>query len=637
MKRTFIFTLTIFFATLIMAQSSDELIPVVKNFSSNPCEDEGKSDKWGYINSQGTLIVPFKYDYCGKFSNGLGQVGKNDLLGFINKKGKIVIGCNYDRAGNFSDGLAWVKIGNREEFINTAGQTVFRVDKSKISAVGWSFSQGLCAAKSAKNSKWGFINRSGNFAIPPQFEDVGSFSENLCAVKLDGKWGFIDKLGKVVIDYQFDYGYIPRGFHEGLAAIEQGDYWGFIDKYGNIVISPAYSEVEDFSEGLCVVGMGLRYIYINKNDENVFPSKSLTKAESFKNGVALVINDDNVAQLIDKNGNILKSIAKNVLEVWVGTYSKRLSSYPCDVYKNIYINHEGKIIYESNAIACFPENAKIPLQNGDLLPISQIKSGMQILSYNPKTLKTEYSTVKKLLVHDKQKYKLTRLTFLNSAALYASITNKLHILQIESTANHPILTTKGYKALGDITKDDKILYYNELNRKIIECSVLQVEKNYRSVDKVYNIKLENGNSYIVDNLVASPKCPFVYAKGNNDYIFVEEILKSQISDKLDRYDYVNIPFDMLKNNKLTIKISEEKDEISYIDHIYLQAGNKIIQANIKNANILKQITKNDNTYFTLHKGESLEMVFDLPKNIDKTTEIKLVAKGYYELANYLVE
>src|SRR5690606_37023747 len=41
--------------------------------------------------------------------------------------------------------------------------------------------------------RWGFIDRSGNVVIPPQFEDTsGDFNEGLVGVSMDGKWGFID-------------------------------------------------------------------------------------------------------------------------------------------------------------------------------------------------------------------------------------------------------------------------------------------------------------------------------------------------------------------------------------------------------------------------------------------------------------
>lgn len=92
------------------------------------------------------------------------------------------------------------------------------------------FSEGLAAIK--VGTKWGFMNRKGEYPIQPQFDEVGLFSEGLAAVKVGAKWGFVDGKGKWVIPASFDgAGY----FSEGLAAAKIGERWGFINKSVGIV------------------------------------------------------------------------------------------------------------------------------------------------------------------------------------------------------------------------------------------------------------------------------------------------------------------------------------------------------------------------------------------------------------------
>ena len=55
---------------------------------------------------------------------------------------------------------------------------------------------GMAAIKVGK--KWGFIDANGNMVIPPQFEEVNSFSEGSAEVKSNGQWVHIDKTGKIV-------------------------------------------------------------------------------------------------------------------------------------------------------------------------------------------------------------------------------------------------------------------------------------------------------------------------------------------------------------------------------------------------------------------------------------------------------
>ncbi len=89
------------------------------------------------------------------------------------------------------------------------------------------FSEGFAAIK--VGTKWGFVNRKGEYPIQPQFDEVGFFSEGLAAVEVGAKWGFVDGKGKWVIPASYDgAGY----FSEGLAAAKIGERWGFINKSG---------------------------------------------------------------------------------------------------------------------------------------------------------------------------------------------------------------------------------------------------------------------------------------------------------------------------------------------------------------------------------------------------------------------
>ncbi len=65
--------------------------------------------------------------------------------------------------------------------------------------------------------------------VEPAYEDAGSFSEGLAAVKKDGKWGYIDETGEAVIDFRYDY---AGRFSEGLAFVMRQDYGLIVDKTG---------------------------------------------------------------------------------------------------------------------------------------------------------------------------------------------------------------------------------------------------------------------------------------------------------------------------------------------------------------------------------------------------------------------
>lgn len=65
---------------------------------------------YGFIDEKKNIVIDYKYDTAGPFSEGLARVGINKKFGFVNKKGELVIPCIYDYADDFHDGFAKVAI-----------------------------------------------------------------------------------------------------------------------------------------------------------------------------------------------------------------------------------------------------------------------------------------------------------------------------------------------------------------------------------------------------------------------------------------------------------------------------------------------------------------------------------------------
>src|SRR5689334_12602333 len=78
------------------------------------------------------------------------------------------------------------------------------------------FAQAATLLPVEENGRCGYVDKSGNRVINPQFERAEPFSSGFAAVRL-GKWGYIDNSGKFAINPQFDR---ATSFSEGLAAVE---------------------------------------------------------------------------------------------------------------------------------------------------------------------------------------------------------------------------------------------------------------------------------------------------------------------------------------------------------------------------------------------------------------------------------
>jgi hypothetical protein len=83
--------------------------------------------KVGFVDYTGKLVVPARYEFANRFSEGLSAVKMNGKWGFINKKGDFQIAPTFDALGSFSSGLAPAAQGDKYGYIDQSGRWVFSV------------------------------------------------------------------------------------------------------------------------------------------------------------------------------------------------------------------------------------------------------------------------------------------------------------------------------------------------------------------------------------------------------------------------------------------------------------------------------------------------------------------------------
>lgn len=244
-------------------------------------------DKVGFIDSKGKVVIGYRFSSGGPFSEGLaGVTNIGGMAGYINHAGKFVIRPAYYLAYDFSEGIAKVEIGDRSEsktgYIDKSGKYIVEptlilgedfaegfakvgIPASNSGSSFWPalidktgkvvmkqyyevdrFSEGLAPATRCRDCKYGYIDSTGNFVIPPQFDYAGMFSNGLARIGIEQypagsnytekKYGYIDKTGAVVIAATFERG--GGGFSGNLAhAAIQGKGDCYINKSGKIVWS----------------------------------------------------------------------------------------------------------------------------------------------------------------------------------------------------------------------------------------------------------------------------------------------------------------------------------------------------------------------------------------------------------------
>ena len=299
-----------------VANEAGTLIPIL----------DSATDKFGFIDQSGTEVIPCRYDFAYRFSEGLAAVRLNDKRGYIDQNGTEVIPCKYDWVGGFSEGLAPVELNGKWGFID---QNDNEVISCKYDGV-YSFSEGL--ARVELNGKFGFIDQNDTEVIPCKYDWAYSFSEGLATVGLNGKYGFIDQNGTEVIPCKYYFAY---NFSEGLAAVGLNGKFGFIDKNGTEVIPYKYDLAGDFSEGLVAVKLNDKWGYIDQSGTEVVPCK-YDDVYSFSEGLARVELNDKWGY-IDQNGTEVVPYKYD----WAGVFSEGLAAVKLND-KEFYIDKTGK-------------------------------------------------------------------------------------------------------------------------------------------------------------------------------------------------------------------------------------------------------------------------------------------------------
>lgn len=158
--------------------------------------------------------------------------------------------------------------------------------------------------RTAHKTLWGYLDRTGKWAIKPQFARVKDFSDGHAAVGTMAKridddglereyieWSYIDTAGRSVGNTDISKPELSAAatFSDRLERVrDNSGKYGFIDHSGQMVIPPTFEEVGSFSEGLAPVRVGELWGYIGKNGQIAIEPQYL-KVRPFSEGRAAVV------------------------------------------------------------------------------------------------------------------------------------------------------------------------------------------------------------------------------------------------------------------------------------------------------------------------------------------------------------
>ncbi|MCP4441794.1 MAG: WG repeat-containing protein [Aureispira sp.] len=203
--------------------------------------------KWGFVDTNGVIVVDCKYDYVDNFSNDRAMVQQKNQWGLIDDSGDEILPIQYDDMN----------------FLKNSEKNLFFITQH--------------------DQKYGCIDSNARVVVAPKYERVKGFKEGMMAVKRSNRWGFVNAEGVEVIPCEYR---AVHDFCEGLAAVSVKGRWGYINKEGSIVIKPKYARAGDFSEGKAWARISSAHMgYIDPNGNVLFKGK-YQQLTDFEEGIA---------------------------------------------------------------------------------------------------------------------------------------------------------------------------------------------------------------------------------------------------------------------------------------------------------------------------------------------------------------
>jgi hypothetical protein len=224
-----------------------------------------ENGKEGLLDTNMNVILPAQFDYIEdwqvdnlvRIDSGGERLKGGDVVGYTFKKyglittdGKIVTRPKFDDL-IVSDNSAIVLLDSLYGYMNKQGQWILPPNYK----TAYPFYKGTAVVK--QNGKFELLNKNGNRIINQTFDTIYHFKNDI-AIAGDGKkWGLINYRGQFVLPLGNYRGLGEYNYYHGTFMKEDGK-WYLIDTIGNLPVKQGFDEVQTKSEGDIIYAVGLQ-------------------------------------------------------------------------------------------------------------------------------------------------------------------------------------------------------------------------------------------------------------------------------------------------------------------------------------------------------------------------------------------
>lgn len=196
---------------------------------------DNNTGKYGYLNTDATVAVPFEYDYANSFSDGLAGVALNDRVFYIDKSGKRAFEKDFPKPYYDNDIYC--------EICDIHGGLATVIDDKKM---------------------MGLIDKSGNLIVPYIYDGIDLYPDGTSAAYREGEdgtisWDILDNSGNKIATIAHDDYYLEYDYTTGIYVdMERDDddekvYYYFANKDGRLFNGQKFEGIANFVKGIAFV------------------------------------------------------------------------------------------------------------------------------------------------------------------------------------------------------------------------------------------------------------------------------------------------------------------------------------------------------------------------------------------------
>ena len=191
--------------------------------------------KWGVIDTNGNVVVPFEYDREPYWKKGVFVVHNESGVGAILEMGEVIVPNKYDDIDVFSSTFFAVLSDGYWSFFRNGKKSL--VNHSEIGKV----KGGFFLVKSAEG-KYGLCNQNGEILLSIEFDQIYTCSDDqFLRLKKSDRWGLYSTADSEII-LPMEYTDIEEK-RLGVFNVSQGDQSGVWSSEDQFIVPVSYSKI----------------------------------------------------------------------------------------------------------------------------------------------------------------------------------------------------------------------------------------------------------------------------------------------------------------------------------------------------------------------------------------------------------